>query len=321
MDDMEDTDITFDELCHPYVKFAEGYRAFIGLISYIYSFGRQLVYLFFVFIGQYRGVYVQSHSILSLDETFVQTARAKFLETYEMVSAEEMSSNIPAVFYNKTEFQQSVAEKDNPTEKEWRRRIIYSATPRGNVIMYYDAYKLGFAYYSDVHIPYKILNAVAMKYVVMYRCRDFFIDEYIIPETHPSKLIKLYETDEPTKPSEPVNKRLDTTDAPFAKFKSYNTVSSKITGPDANAKHAGSGLSTAEIKRMNRFVALGKTVNFSILQKPETVFRSNGFASDLLPAAKKAMSYKDYKKTVSEPEEPVHKSRTSSSSDIVIVDH
>ena len=57
---------------------------------------------------------------------------------------------------------------------------------------------MGSSYYSDQNIvSYDILNAVAMKYVTIFRCRDFFIDETIRKISSP--FIKLYFTDEPNK--------------------------------------------------------------------------------------------------------------------------
>jgi hypothetical protein len=66
-------------------------------------------------------------------------------------------------------------------EKKWKSNLLLETTPRGNIIMYYDAYKMGFAYFSDQKgISYDILNACAMKYVEIFRCCDLFVDEAII---------------------------------------------------------------------------------------------------------------------------------------------
>ena len=49
--------------------------------------------------------------------------------------------------------------------------------------MYYDLFKQGFGYYSnDSVVSYKILNAMAMKYVIVFFCRDFFMDEFVLNE-------------------------------------------------------------------------------------------------------------------------------------------
>ena len=49
--------------------------------------------------------------------------------------------------------------------------------------MYYDVFKQGFSYYSNEnYISYKILNAIAMKYVMVFFCRDFFMDENVLED-------------------------------------------------------------------------------------------------------------------------------------------
>ena len=108
-------------------------------------------------------------------------------------------------------------------------RVLIEATPRGNVIMFYNPYKLGFSYYSDsTGIPYPILNAVAMKYVTVFYCRNFFVDEHFI---HTAKKGGSFIFDSPLLPilfSEPKpvvsdKKPLSNTKGPFAKLKNYKT--------------------------------------------------------------------------------------------------
>jgi hypothetical protein len=63
-----------------------------------------------------------------------------------------------------------MTESNTELEKMWRTRILFENTPRGNVIMFYDPYKLGFSFYCDQKIiSYDILNAIATKYVRMFR--------------------------------------------------------------------------------------------------------------------------------------------------------
>ena len=78
------------------------------------------------------------------------------------------------IFYNKKEYKQAIKEENNDLEKKWKSNILYKNTPRGNILMYYDAFKLGFVYTCDTSVSYDILNALAMKYVTEFRCLDFF---------------------------------------------------------------------------------------------------------------------------------------------------
>lgn len=70
----------------------------------------------------------------------------------------------------------------SPIESQWKTRILFDTTPVGNVLMYYDIYKHGFAYASDQTIPYSVLCACAMKYCKLFCCKDFFRDNSYIPE-------------------------------------------------------------------------------------------------------------------------------------------
>jgi hypothetical protein len=98
--------------------------------------------------------------------------------------------------------------------------------------MYYDAYKMGFAYFCDQKvISYDVLNAVAMKYVKIYRCRDFFMDESIVPKENTSKLISVHYS-EVNKPTINNNKpTVETTKNTFAKFRDYSKENPNTKNP------------------------------------------------------------------------------------------
>jgi hypothetical protein len=214
-----------------------------------------------------------------------------------------------------------ILEESNSLEKQWRTRILFETTPRGNIIMYYDCYKLGFAYYSDTNgIPYNVLNSVAMKYVSLYNCHDFFMDNEIT--TKDSPLIKIH-FEEPSKNDEKNNEKTDKSgenpgsqnsineiqkDAPFAKFKNYNNVSSRVATSEKNKEKTNKSENLNENQgsqkeyNRNRFICLGKICNFQILQKEKKKYKTNGFKSNLLNGVtteselqKKVMSYRDYK--------------------------
>ena len=145
--------------------------------------------------------------------------------------------------------------------------------------MYYDVFKSGFAYYADQNsIPYSILNAMAMKYVVVYFCRDFFVDDSIIKE--PSKLSD-------KEPTEPVKKALS--NQHMAKLKNYKT-----TTMDSSNKLA--------IIVRNKFISLGKPYNLQIIQKTSKIPKLDmaGSAPSKFDAifSKPKLSYKDFKASI-----------------------
>ncbi len=215
---------------------------------------------------------------------FYTQSLERFLDTYRKYSASEMNSNVEPVFYDKEQYKAAVELPDNELELAWRKRHVNLSTPRGNVIMFYDAYKLGFAYYSDQYIPYKMLNAVAMKYVVMFRCRDFFVDETIVPDNHKSGLINVRlnaPTDNNNNKTKAYPGFVMPDDAPFAKLKS------------AQEKTKVQKKETTENKIINKFIKLGGVRDYTPLQKTKKVNPLNGFQSDAMP--KSIMTYKQYK--------------------------
>ena len=173
--------------------------------------------------------------------------------------------------------------------------FVMEYTPLGNVLMFYDAFKMGFSFYSDEKtISYDILNAIAMKYVTMYRCLDFFVDEALVPKEKCSPFIKLYFTEEPKKVEE--NK---STLNPFAKMRRENP---NIKG------HIKTKEKIVEVKELlkNKFLYLGKMNNSLFLQPaPKTRKILAKFTSPLLETIKlesgvqrERISYKDFKKSL-----------------------
>ena len=174
----------------------------------------------------------------------------------------KFNQNIEQEFYDKEKYNQIIETKDNILEQSWKKRILFENTPQGNVIMFYDAYKLSFSYYADNNIPYNILNAVAMKYVLTYFCRDFFIDKYLIPLKHTSPFLHVHEIDK--KDTNVTKPKIDVTKGPFAKFKNYtkdNKEKPKEVKKDSEK--------TKEVKNFikNKYISLGKTYNFSMITK------------------------------------------------------
>jgi hypothetical protein len=95
------------------------------------------------------------------------------------------SENIEEGYYDKDSFEKTytlmLLNPDNDEEKEWKRKVMIVFVPMiGNIIMYYDIFRMSFAYYSDTQgIHYNILNACAMRYVSMFHCMDLFMDEMV----------------------------------------------------------------------------------------------------------------------------------------------
>ena len=145
--------------------------------------------------------------------------------------------------------------------------IVMETTPNGNVLMYWDNNRSSFIYYSDTSIPYRYLEVVARKYVIMNNCREI----YFIME----------EQLKPLKKEEIVGKKEEKN--VFAKLKSYNQSSILDTKNIApNKQNQNTQLPRIQIKQKetdnneillkenaNRYSYEGKLINFSFLQKPK----------------------------------------------------
>jgi hypothetical protein len=234
-------------------------------------------------------------SVLSQIDEYIQQNTSRFLRTYQTNKSSGLNRNMNEEFYSKDAYQNIIKNENNGLEQEWKRRILFENTPRGNVIMYYDPYKLAFAYYCDTSsMPYNLLNAVAMKYVLSFHCMHLFVDNEVTPADSASPLITgvLADTPEKSKKKDNVG-GIDMKNAPFAKFKKAvaNPGNKEIDKkPVINYNH-------------NKFVCVGKIINFSFIRKVNaSVNTVNGFRSKLLDnlAAEttlqsQVMSYKDFK--------------------------
>lgn len=246
-------------------------------------------------------------TVSTLSSTYEEKQKKRFLETYEL--SNNFNENVDKCFYNQKELREVLLEENNGLEKTWKTRILFENTPRGNVIIYYDAFKQGFAYYCDqTSLPYHILNAVAMKYVTMYRCRDFFVDNQETPENNQSPLIEPEKPIEPEKAKETSKKEEDTISkksAPFAKFKSYNMANSKVKQEENKKGDIKKGEKEEKEEKIyirNKFICLGKIINFKLIQPVEKK-RGFTFKSNLMESMKNdqsfqktVMTYADYKK-------------------------
>jgi len=252
-------------------------------------------------------------TVSSLTDEYIARRIEVFQRTFSDTET-DYNSGVDVVFYIKKELSKILEEADNPLERKWRSKLLFESTPRGNIVMHYDPYKQGFVYYSDQNsIPYALVNAVAMKYVVMFRCRDFFVDEHVLPENAGSAIARAHKEQENAAKQEKAESepnaqtKFKPSESPaFAKFKSYNTVSAKANGTNSNAggimKSSEKRIEntrkeqTVAPKRTNSLVSMGKMSNFSFIQKIPMKCAAASFQSDLLPDTR--MSYADFKRKI-----------------------
>tara|TARA_Y100000816_G_scaffold254601_1_gene206888 strand:- start:1546 stop:2430 length:885 start_codon:yes stop_codon:yes gene_type:complete len=265
-------------------------------VPFLY-FYKDKLYDFFYFLTNRKRI--KTENILTKSDDYIENKKEQFLETLKKGALNE---NIEKEFYNETIYKDAIVAEDNKLEKSWKKRILFEQTPRGSVIMYYDAFKMAFSYYSDTNsLPYKLLNAIAMKYCLTFHCMDFFIDQNIVSIENESPLIKIHHI-EKKKKSEKKNIQKEDSDenSPFAKLKNYNNDKLKTKDNNDQTKEN----KDEKIKNIitNKFVSLGKIRSFQPLYKPLKKNKSVQFTSSLLEnleqetnLQKQVMSYKDFK--------------------------
>ena len=266
-------------------------------------------WMYYVFIMWWRIMYAigfykpkKYRSLKDKEDEYTEPLKERFLKSFDL-HMNHYSNNILPIFYEKSKYETCVKDVNNELEKTWRTRMLFENTPRGNIIMFYDSYKMGFSYFCDQNIvSYDILNAVAMKYVIIFKCRDFFMDESVVPKQHISPLISIHFPAEvqTTNPStNPNSKNLF--------IKRNHTKDTTSTKPMETKK--------PEYKK-NTFLYLGKTNNFQVLQKQpkrrkilakftspllESIERDSGISREVFSYRK----FKELSKTINNNEEVV----------------
>jgi hypothetical protein len=254
----------------------------------------QLILNYIYFIVQYIRTFNAPPPKKLAEIAYVETQYDKSCKKYANLYGKETNdenSNIDPILYDFVKRKEVFASADNDFEKQWKSRILMENTPRGNVMMYFNPYLLSYHYYSDEQIiPYKILEQVATKYVVMYRCKDFFID---VEKRPGNKILEVLQKEEDSLKSKKmkvnditkcVNIHSDSKDV-FAALKDYRSEATKAkptdpkptdkandkakpTDPKATDKPTEPTKKVEEPKFSNKFVRIGKMCEFNITQKP-----------------------------------------------------
>jgi hypothetical protein len=160
-----------------------------------------------------------------------------------------------------------------------KNSFIMEKTPLGNVVMYYNAKRETFEYYSDSSIPYRFLEVVARKYVTTFHCRPL----YVIMEDELKKYEKKLELQKEKQEKQLQIQQSQQVKKPiFAKFKSYNKEAGsgrvnkapppKNSIPNTKSNSNGSKNSNEPCilkENANRYTYEGRFSNFNPLQKIE----------------------------------------------------
>lgn len=274
-------------------------------------FGFHRVYLFFVFLmNTFLKLFVENKKekpiVITTEMVLKEYEEKEYNKFLKLFENDHANLNMNKEFYDIELYKNTVLNTDNEFEKQWKSRILYENTPRGNITMYYDAFKKGFAYYADqTSIPYKLLNTVAMKYVRIFSCRDLFIDDKYTPENYQSPLIKIQEEEE-KKEKERIKSELGESgvkkeilkNGPFAKLKKY-----RLEDPKKDNEKMNKDKTINLISNVNKFLYMGKIMNFSFIQKmpvKRILKVENSYFKNLFDREhelqKDVLNYKNFKK-------------------------
>lgn len=103
------------------------------------------------------------------------------------------------------EFKYPLSDAVEETEENQLYKRVEEVTPEGHVYMTYDEPSNTFFYWSEKAIAYKYLDVVSRKYVIVYNCKEVYVNLF-------KEIIKMTLKEKEEKKEE---------DGPFAKFKSY----------------------------------------------------------------------------------------------------
>lgn len=265
------------------------------LFGYIY-FHR----VFFILKNVFYLYFPYFKPIICIPKTELELFNEKYKNAFfnAIDSNNSFNDNIIDTFYDKEKYNKVMKEQNNELEKKWKSSVLIKHTPRGNVIMCYDSFKMGFMYYCDTNLSYDILNSLASYYVIHFSCLDFFIDnEYY--KDNKSKFVDLYYKEDKTEKEKEKKKNsvfLENRDV-FIKKKPKQT-NKKDDKKETNEK-------PKEIFS-NKFIKMGKVVNFSFLNKKSIANENNNFQTtwnkhlnNENELQKQVFNYADYKKMLS----------------------
>lgn len=158
-------------------------------------------------------------------------------------------------------------------ERVWKSRILMKMTDRyGNIIMYYDFFRGGFAYYCDLHsVSYDVLTELAREYVVHFRCVGYW-------EADVSRFILIED------------KKEHNDERAQYRRAAVSTLQQRLAAAPQSTEIVLTDLAAAPAAPKNKFIRVGRISDFSILQKPKTTLEKRAVGDE------KKISYAEWRR-------------------------
>ena len=199
-----------------------------------------------------------------------------------------------------------------------KNSILMENTPLGNVVMFYDNSRETFTFYSDSTIPYRYLETIGRKYVVMNNCKRIYVDmsgeikdaKEIVDRKIEAAIAAKEAAVAASSETEDITTSVTTRSKAnvFAKLKTYNTNNIKID-PKAESAAAKNTNASASMnantntntknqankvvkEKANRYSYEGKLINFNFLKKVDRKVVDKNYG----------MSFAEFKKSQKEQE-------------------
>jgi hypothetical protein len=222
--------------------------------------------------------YLQQYNELSSDYYFTHNEKIQLSKKLEELNekGEENTGEKAADFV----FREKI--------KKLQNTFVMEYTPMGNVILTFNPEKDHFEYYSDATIPYRFLETVARKFIIMNNCKAIYIDmenelkiyEDNIKKIEAKKKAEKEAEKEAEKVKEPNYEKPKEKRDVFAKLKSYNKDlstnrmgASQVIPPKNSQGPQSHTIQQDKFKplilkeKSNSYSHKGKIQNFNLLKK------------------------------------------------------
>ena len=116
--------------------FSVGKTPFLYLKFYLFY-----AYLYFFNFIQKLGIYkIPLIIVRNEEDEYVEKRLHDFNSVFS--SSSSSNNNISPTFYDKKLYDETIIHTNTELEIQWKKRILLEYTPRGNIKLYYDPFKM-----------------------------------------------------------------------------------------------------------------------------------------------------------------------------------